>query len=39
MPISDDATLRGFIERMLGWSNERAVELALRSLALVLMAA
>jgi hypothetical protein len=23
MPISDDATLRGFIERLIGWSDER----------------
>lgn len=36
MTVSDDATLRGFIERLLGWSNERAVDLALRSLALAL---
>lgn len=36
MPISDDATLRGFIERLLGWSDERTVELAARSLALAL---
>src|SRR5882672_11345949 len=28
--------LRAFLARMLGWSNERAVELALRSLALAL---
>ena len=34
MTVSDDATLRGFIERLLGWSDERRVELALRSLAL-----
>lgn len=36
MPISNDATLRAFIERLLGWSDERTVELAARSLALVL---
>ena len=36
MSISDDATLRAFIERLLGWSEERRVELALRSLALAL---
>jgi hypothetical protein len=36
MSISDDATLRAFIERLLGWSNERTVELAARSLALAL---
>ena len=34
MSISDDATLRAFIERLLGWSEKRRVELALRSLAL-----
>jgi hypothetical protein len=34
MPISDDAALRGFVERLLGWSNERAVELAHRSVEL-----
>jgi hypothetical protein len=36
MPISDDATLRGFIEHLLGWSDERTVELAARTLALAL---
>jgi hypothetical protein len=36
MPVSDDATLRGFIERLLGWSDEHTVELAARSLALAL---
>lgn len=36
MPISDDATLRGFIERLLGWSDERTVELTARTLALAL---
>src|SRR5947209_19395225 len=36
MPISDEATLRAFIERLLGWSDERTIELALRSLALAL---
>lgn len=34
MPAGDE--LRAFLARMLGWSNERAVELALRSLALAL---
>lgn len=28
MPISDDAKLRGFMARLLGWDNPRAVELA-----------
>ncbi len=37
MTISDDATLRGFIERLLGWSDERTVELAARSLARALV--
>lgn len=32
MSIRDDVTLRGFVERLLGWSNEHAVELAIRSL-------
>jgi hypothetical protein len=36
MTISDDATLRAFIERLLGWSDERTVELAARALALAL---
>jgi hypothetical protein len=31
VPVSDPAALRGFVERLLGWSDERAVELALRS--------
>jgi hypothetical protein len=34
VPASDE--LRAFLARMLGWSNERAVDLALRSLALAL---
>jgi hypothetical protein len=34
MPVSDDDALRGFIARLLGWSDERAVELAIRSLEL-----
>ena len=34
MPAGDE--LRAFLARMLGWSNERAVDLALRSLALAL---
>ena len=33
MPENEDA-LRGFLERMLGWANERAVEHALRSIEL-----
>lgn len=32
MSIRDDVTLRGFVERLLGWSNKHAVELAIRSL-------
>jgi hypothetical protein len=34
VPAGDE--LRAFLARMLGWSNERAVDLALRSLALAL---
>lgn len=32
MQAQDPAALRGFVERLIGWSDERAVELALRSL-------
>jgi hypothetical protein len=32
VPVRDPAALRGFVARLLGWSNEHAVELALRSL-------
>jgi hypothetical protein len=34
MPIQDDAMLHGFLARLLGWSDERRVELALSSVAL-----
>ncbi|HEX7837047.1 MAG TPA: hypothetical protein VF469_06260 [Kofleriaceae bacterium] len=34
MPVSDDAALRGLVERLLGWDNSRAVELAYRSVEL-----
>jgi hypothetical protein len=32
MPVSDDDALRGFMARLLGWSDERALELGIRSL-------
>lgn len=36
MPVKDRAPLRGFVRRLLGWKNERAVDNALRSIDLAM---